>query len=380
MYKQIVKCPYCLTDTVINFESYNVNSVMDERNMGKEIQHIVEVEEYKCKNCGKEYNTKDSIWGYPIGAYNYHELEKEKLFKYNKAKIIFVGNYKGGVGKTTSVLNFATYFAKYYNKKVLTIDLDPQSSLSEILVSNNECNTSLSCIPDKKTLNYIFDLSITKIKKYNSINLEFDDDIIQYYSKGKFYFIPSSLYYSNGGLDDLVIRMEDNLEYLSILKNYIDRVSGNYDYIIIDAPPSNNLITRSMFLMSDYYIIPTILDKISANGVAHYIKTIEKTYKYYCEDLEDRLLAKHYFGDKPKLLGIFFTLIRGQVNYDEEVNSLKKLLINNYKIKEDDIIYYKINNYIDIARSSSEGKETEQHKDYKELSKHLIDLIVNNIK
>ncbi len=53
-----------------------------------------------------------------------------------KVKIIFVGNYKGGVGKTTSVLNFAEHFSKV-NKKVLVIDIDPQSSLSEILVSNN---------------------------------------------------------------------------------------------------------------------------------------------------------------------------------------------------------------------------------------------------
>lgn len=50
-------------------------------------------------------------------------------------KIIFVGNYKGGVGKTTSVLNFAEYFSKE-NKKVLVLDIDPQSSLSEVLVSN----------------------------------------------------------------------------------------------------------------------------------------------------------------------------------------------------------------------------------------------------
>lgn len=48
-------------------------------------------------------------------------------------KIIFVGNYKGGVGKTTSVLNFAKYFSQS-GKKVLVLDLDPQSSLSEILV------------------------------------------------------------------------------------------------------------------------------------------------------------------------------------------------------------------------------------------------------
>lgn len=50
-------------------------------------------------------------------------------------KIVFIGNYKGGVGKTTTVVNFANYLSKE-GHKVLTIDLDPQSSLSEIQVSS----------------------------------------------------------------------------------------------------------------------------------------------------------------------------------------------------------------------------------------------------
>ena len=79
-----------------------------------------------------------------------------------KVKIIFVGNYKGGVGKTTSVLNFAEHFSKV-NKKVLVIDIDPQSSLSEILVSNN--GQQLINLDNKKTLIYVFDLNISKIIK-----------------------------------------------------------------------------------------------------------------------------------------------------------------------------------------------------------------------
>ena len=78
-------------------------------------------------------------------------------------KIIFVGNYKGGVGKTTSVLNFAKYFSQS-GKKVLVLDLDPQSSLSEILVKNNSQNgrqtNELNKLDGKKTLNYVYDLHI----------------------------------------------------------------------------------------------------------------------------------------------------------------------------------------------------------------------------
>lgn len=287
-------------------------------------------------------------------------------------KVIFVGNYKGGVGKTTSVLNFAEHFTMK-GKSVLVLDLDPQSSLSEILVSNN--GSQLINLEPQKTLNYVFDLNISKIKKYNNLELKFDESIIQNYKKKNFDFIASSLFYkSNLGLDELAVKMEDNIEYMSILKGFIDSVleKRKYDFIIMDCPPSNNLITRSAFLLSDYYIIPTILDGISTNGVAHYIKTVSKTYKMYCEDTEDAILAKHYFGEKPKLIGIFCTFIRKQVKYNLErdalVNTLKE------ECKGEDIYFFdeKINNYIDIARSTEIGEASMARKDYVELTESVI--------
>ena len=78
-------------------------------------------------------------------------------------KVVFVGNYKGGVGKTTTVVNFANCLSKE-GHKVLTIDLDPQSSLSEIQISSFLSKT-LAELEDDEVLNHIFDLYITKIKK-----------------------------------------------------------------------------------------------------------------------------------------------------------------------------------------------------------------------
>ena len=128
------------------------------------------------------------------------------------AKIIFIGNYKGGVGKTTSVLNFAQHFS-LNDKKVLVLDIDPQSSLSEILVSKGN-HGPLSKLPEKETLNYIFDLYITKIEKYNSLELRFDSSIIKRF-KNCFDFAPSSLFYrENKGLDQLALMMKDDIQYL----------------------------------------------------------------------------------------------------------------------------------------------------------------------
>lgn len=290
-------------------------------------------------------------------------------------KIIFVGNYKGGVGKTTSVLNFAEHFTQL-GKTVLVIDLDPQSSLSEILVSNN--GGALNTLEPEKTLNYVFHLNILRLEKYRSLVLEFGEDIIQEYKKKKFDFIASSLFYKeNLGLDELAVRMKDNIEYMSILKGFIDPIleKKEYDFVIMDCPPSNNLITRSAFLLSDYYIIPTILDGISTNGVAHYINTVNSTYEKYCKQGEDAVLARHYFGDRPKLIGIFCTFIRAQVNYFSEKEDLVKTLTEEFEGEEIYFFHEQVNNYIDIARSTEIGEASKARKDYVELSNSVLQRI-----
>lgn len=288
------------------------------------------------------------------------------------ANIIFVGNYKGGVGKTTSVLNFSEYFAKA-GKRILAIDLDPQSSLSELLLKNGGFG-NLKDLAEPETLNYVFDLYIQKIERYKSINLSFEDVMIKNY-KG-YSFIPSSLFYrDNMGLDALAMRMHDNIEYLSILKLFIDTIRDRFDYIFIDCPPSSNAMTQSAFLMSDYYIIPTILDGISSFGVAHYINAVSDTYNKYCgKKANEGILARHFFGEQPKLIGVFFNLIRGQVNYDEARKELEKTLEGFCDIKVP-ILEQKVNNYIDIARKTENGTTSIKREDYKILTEELLKLV-----
>lgn len=303
-----------------------------------------------------------------------------------RPSIIFIGNYKGGVGKTTSVLNFAEYFsrAKSINpaqkgsNRVLVLDIDPQSSLSEILVQKHyKC--SLSQLNNQETLNYVFDLSATRIEKYPTVNLCFDsaeDTLIK--SGDSYDFIPSSLFYRDSlGLDELVLRMKDNLQYLTILRDFLAPIQNKYDLILIDCPPTNNLITRSAFLLSDYYLVPTVLDGLSTNGVVHYINAVEETYASYCgketepSNNSDQLLARHIFGEKPQLLGVFFNMIRGQVNYDAAKAEFEaQFRTTGYTV--DKILDSRINNYIDIARSTQDGAVSIQREDFKYLSQEIL--------
>lgn len=288
---------------------------------------------------------------------------KGEFIMAKNCKIIFIGNYKGGVGKTTTVINLAAYLSEE-NKKVLTIDLDPQSSLSEIQVKNF-LEKDLDKIPDENTLNYVFDLSMLKIKKYPTLELNFSHNIIQKKKDNdNYHFILSTLFYRNGiGLDTLALQMEGTLPYLAMLKNYVDSIKDCYDYILIDCPPSNNIITQSAILMSDYYLIPTILDKISTKGVFHYIKTVDVTYSKYCENGEDAPLIKPYFGNRPELIGLFFNMIRGPVNYEDAMDHFVNNLNNENSSNKIHLFEEKIHNYIDIARSTGNG-ELEKNKIY----------------
>lgn len=298
-------------------------------------------------------------------------------------KILFIGNYKGGVGKTTTVINLARYMFEQ-NKRVLTLDLDPQCSLSEIQLGmwkNNKPdeNKSFISLPDNEYLNYIYDLTIQKIKKYPSLNIRFSDKLIKSLymnNEARYDFIPSSIFYKgNIGLDKLAIMMNNSIEYLSILKSYVDEIKNSYDYILIDCPPSSNLITQSAFLMSDYYIIPTIPDSISTKGVPHYIKTVNSIYKNVCENGEDSVIAKHYFNECPKLLGVFYSLIRN-ANYDSEIVALEKLLNPEESDGEKIKIYNnRIRHLVCIGRNAADG---DADMEYRNLCQEILNDLENN--
>ena len=239
------------------------------------------------------------------------------------AKKIFIGNYKGGVGKTTTVFEIGAGLAKNHGKKVLLIDLDPQCSLTTICMETS--GLDFDNVPVEETLNYAFELYSENIKDTPRLQiLEGNIKSIYSYVKnmikhipthGELHFIPTSLNLKNSRINDIADRLSANKNsIISIACLLADIEDENkFDYIFVDCPPSSNIIIQGIFLYCDYYLIPTIGDEISINGVTDYITEIESTYlKFAYNDFIGGILLKKYFGEKPKLIGILETIYKNR--------------------------------------------------------------------
>jgi chromosome partitioning protein len=243
------------------------------------------------------------------------------------AQKVFFGNYKGGVGKTTTVFEMGALMAERHNKRVLLIDLDPQCSLSKIC--SRTSNAELTKFKVEETLNFCIELYSEYVRNVtrqhilegnihsNPELLEEAIKNISKYSQGdnKLDYLPTVLDMKNSRLNDISDRLSTNKTNIFVMSKLLSDIEGNfdYDYILFDCPPTSNLIIQSVFLACDYYLIPTVGDEISSDGVADYITEIESTYLRYAYDNEiGGLLLKKYFGDKPILIGVLETLYKSR--------------------------------------------------------------------
>lgn len=293
------------------------------------------------------------------------------------AKKIFFGNYKGGVGKTTSTFYIAKYFSELLQEngntgKVLIIDLDPQCSMSEICVRSYNPNLQLSDISDNETLNHMLDMQY-KNKKYNTtLNFNFRRLVKQCNGLSKnVEFIPTSLFYKEHqclddseiiGLDGLIEKLQIHMDNnILLLHEIISLFDNMYEYIFFDCPPSNNILTKSAFLLSDYYIIPYISDNISIKGVQHYINTVDRIYKNYCISHADAAFYQLIFGDKPELLGLFECM---RIRNENPRGNIGELKFKKYETV--------IKNLIGIQDALSTGKTTAEFGLYENLAAEIF--------
>lgn len=166
------------------------------------------------------------------------------------SKVFSICNQKGGVGKTTTSVNLSAALS-LNNKKVLLIDMDPQG------------NATMGSGINKYDLNY----SLADILLDGSKNAE---DIICKAEEG-FDLMPS-----NQALTYAEVKLLDVKNRELVLKKILGKIQDDYDFIIIDCPPSLNILTVNALAVSNSVIIPTQCEYYALEGLTALLETIDK--------------------------------------------------------------------------------------------------------
>ena len=189
------------------------------------------------------------------------------------AKIISMINLKGGVGKTTSSVQIAECLVSEFNKRVLVIDLDPQTNASIALIGEDRWD---QLDRHGKTLFHLFNDKIEQTKKFN-LAAAIEENASNLDLPG-LHLLASSIRFID--IQDRMHEIADRTQYtvnpIEVLKHEITPIKMNYDYIIIDCPPNLGFITKNGIEVSDYFLIPTIPDKLSTYGIPQIIQQIDQ--------------------------------------------------------------------------------------------------------
>lgn len=208
-------------------------------------------------------------------------------------RIIAVANQKGGVGKTTTSINLSASLAEL-GQRVLTIDMDPQGN-----------TTSGLGIDKNQVENTVYELILEEVPidecVHNSVMEGLD-------------VISSNINLSGAEVELISI---DNKEFL--LKEKIDTLKDKYDFIIIDCPPSLNLLTINAMTTSDTVLVPIQCEYYALEGLSQLIHTID--------------LIKDRLNPELEIEGVVFTMFDGRTNLSLQVveNVKENLDRNIYK-------------------------------------------------
>lgn len=201
------------------------------------------------------------------------------------AKIIAFANQKGGVGKTTSAINVAAALG-LKRKNTLLVDFDPQGN-----------STSGVGIRKSQVKNTIYDALVGKASPHDCIiKTEYKNLSV----------MPSEL-----SLAAAELELADTEKREAMLKAALDAVKSDYDYIIIDCPPSLGLLTVNALTASDGVVIPMQCEYFSLEGLSQIMMSIKQVKKLYNPALA--------------VTGILITMYNGRLNLSVQVvDELKK--------------------------------------------------------
>jgi chromosome partitioning protein len=228
------------------------------------------------------------------------------------AKIISIANQKGGVGKTTTAINLSSLLAAA-EKKTLLIDIDPQANSSSGVSVHNQSPSVYEVLIGEKLINEVI----------LSTYMPFLD------------LLPSNI-----NLVGAEIEMVDMDDRERLLKNRTDLIKDNYDFIIIDCPPSLGLLTLNALTSSNSVLIPVQCEYFALEGLGQLLNTINIVKQHFNKNLEiegvlltmfdTRLRLSHqvaeevkkYFGEK-----VYETIIHRNVRISEAPSFGKPIIL-----------------------------------------------------
>lgn len=205
----------------------------------------------------------------------------------DKPTVIAVVNQKGGTAKTTTVENLGIGLARE-GKKVLLVDTDPQGSLTISLGYPR---------PDELEVT-LFDLLN---KTINEDNVTAGEGIL-HQAEG-IDLIPANI-----SLAGLEVALVNTMNRERILKQFLEPVKGNYDYVLLDCMPSLGMLTVNALAAADAALVPVQANYLSAKGLEQLLQTINK--------------VKRQINPKLRIEGILLTMVDGRTNYGKEISSL----------------------------------------------------------